>query len=167
MRAKLRTPSLSRGQRWGKGLGTLGTVVGTVAGSLPIAPTVRKRRGPSPAKLVVPITGGAALLGVLARRRRSSRSSADQGFTPSPYSAEPAAATGVEGGGGAPEPVATPSVSAPPVDPPVPTDAANTATEQARIEAVDGPGVEGVVETPRNAAGETPASSETGEVSGS
>jgi len=163
MRTKLRTPSTRRARRWGKGLGTLGTLVGTVAGSLPIGATARKRRGPNPAKLVLPITGGAALVGVLAKRRRSSRSGADSGFTPSPYSAEPAAATGVEGGT-APGPVVVPSVTAPPVDPLVPTDAVDTATEQAKVEAVAGPGVEGVIATPREAAGETPASSFAGEV---
>ncbi len=166
MRAKLRTPSTRRARRWGKGLGTLGTFVGTVAGSLPIGATARKRRGPNPAKLVLPITGGAALVGVLAKRRRSSGSGSDSGFTPSPYAAEPAAATGVEGGTG-PEPVAAPSVAAPTVAPPVASDAMDTATEQARVETVGGPGVEGIAAPPRDAAGGTPASSGAGAVSGS
>ncbi len=148
MRAKLRTPSTRRAHRWGKGLGTLGTFVGTVAGSLPIGATARKRRGPNPAKLVLPITGGAALVGVLAKRRRSSGSGADPGFT-------------------APEPVGAPSVTAPAADPPVPTDAMDTATEQARVETVGGPGVEGIAAPPRDAAGGTPASSGAGAVSGS
>lgn len=209
MRPTLRTPSARRARQWGRGLATLGDFVGTVAGSLPIG-VKRKQRKPALRKLVVPITGGAAIVGVLARRRRSSGSTADTGFSPSPSttdsgfspspsaadadtsftpspsagtgpgpsstaadtgfgpspsSAEPSAATGVEGG--APQPVAAPSVTAPPVDPPLPTDAADTATEQARIEAIDGPGVEGVVETPRDAAGETPGSSALGEKSGS
>lgn len=144
MRPTFRKPTKTRAERFSSAFAAVGALVG----SLPIGVTSKKRKGPNPAKLAVPVTAGAAALGVLLRRRKGKSDPQD---TWSGYEAPPAAAT-----------TNATTVDAP-VAPPVATDAVTTATEREKVEetetpsATDQPGVEGAVETAPGAGAETPA----------